>query len=47
LGRSLAIKVLEFFDGTGVTQRVGDARRFRKDYVAMFGQADEPARAEG
>jgi selenocysteine-specific elongation factor len=47
LGRTLAIKVLEFFDGAGVTQRVGDARRFRKDYVAVFGAADEPARAEG
>jgi selenocysteine-specific elongation factor len=46
LGRTLAIKVLEFFDGAGVTQRVGDARRFRKDYVAVFGAADEPVRAE-
>ena len=47
LGRSLAIKVLEFFDGSGVTQRVGDARKFRKDYVAVFGEADEPVRVEG
>jgi selenocysteine-specific elongation factor len=47
LGRSAAIKVLEFFDGAGVTQRVGDARRFRKDYVPVFGEADEPARVEG
>jgi selenocysteine-specific elongation factor len=47
LGRSQAIKLLEFFDGIALTQRVGDARRFRKDYVAVFGEAGEPARMEG
>ena len=36
IGRTLAIKVLEFLDGAKVTQRVGDSRRIRKDYAAVF-----------
>jgi selenocysteine-specific elongation factor len=44
IGRGLAIEVLEFLDTLGVTQRVGDARRMRKDFVPILGAA-EPARA--
>ena len=36
IGRTLAIKVLEFLDGARVTQRVGDSRRIRKDYATVF-----------
>jgi selenocysteine-specific elongation factor len=46
LGRSLAIEILEFLDTLGITQRVGDARKMRKDYVAILGQpAAVPTRA--
>ena len=38
-GRGLAIQILEFFDGLGITQRVGDARKMRKDPVAILGAA--------
>ena len=38
LGRSLAIEILEFLDTLGITQRVGDARKMRKDYVAILGE---------
>ena len=43
IGRSLAIEILEFLDTLGVTQRVGDARKMRKDFVLILGAA-EPAR---
>ena len=39
LGRSLAIEILEFFDTLGVTQRLGDARKMRKDFVPILGAA--------
>ncbi|MGZ8264524.1 MAG: SelB domain-containing protein, partial [Burkholderiales bacterium] len=39
VGRSLAIEILEFLDTLGITQRVGDARRLRKDYVPFLGEA--------
>jgi selenocysteine-specific elongation factor len=42
IGRSLAIEILEFLDTLGVTQRVGDARKLRKDFVPILGPA-EPA----
>ena len=38
-GRSLAIEILEFFDTLGVTQRIGDARKMRKDFVPILGAA--------
>jgi selenocysteine-specific elongation factor len=43
IGRSLAIEILEFLDTLGVTQRIGDARKIRKDFVPILGAA-EPAR---
>jgi selenocysteine-specific elongation factor len=43
IGRGLAIEILEFLDTLGITQRVGDARRMRKDFVPILGAA-EPAR---
>jgi selenocysteine-specific elongation factor len=44
IGRGLAIEILEFLDTLGITQRVGDARKMRKDFVPILGAA-EPARA--
>lgn len=44
LGRSLAIEILEFFDTLGVTQRLGDARKMRKDFVPILGAATVPPR---
>ena len=44
LGRSLAIEILEFFDTLGVTQRLGDMRKMRKDFVPILGAAAAPAR---
>ena len=46
IGRTLAIQILEFFDTLGITQRVGDARKTRKDFVPILGPA-EPVRAPG
>jgi selenocysteine-specific elongation factor len=37
-GRKVAIQVLEFFDRTGVTVRIGDERRVRVDRIGSFGQ---------
>ncbi len=42
VGRSLAIEILEFLDGLGITQRVGDARKMRKDFVPILGPATAP-----
>jgi selenocysteine-specific elongation factor len=44
VGRSLAIEILEFLDGLGITQRIGDARKMRKDYVPILGAATVPPR---
>jgi len=44
VGRSLAIEILEFLDTLAITQRIGDARRIRKDFVPILGAA-EPASA--
>ena len=44
IGRSLAIEILEFLDTLAITQRVGDARKMRKDFVPILGAA-EPAKA--
>jgi selenocysteine-specific elongation factor len=42
VGRSLAIEILEFLDSLGITQRVGDARKMRKDFVPILGAATAP-----
>lgn len=44
VGRSLAIEILEFFDTLGITQRIGDARKMRKDFVPILGPATVPPR---
>ena len=41
-GRTLAIQILEFLDALGVTQRIGDARKMRKDFVPLLGPASVP-----
>jgi selenocysteine-specific elongation factor len=38
LGRSLAIEILEFLDSLGITQRMGDARKMRKDFIPILGE---------
>jgi selenocysteine-specific elongation factor len=38
-GRSLAIEILEHLDRLGITQRIGDARKMRRDYVPILGEA--------
>ena len=40
VGRGLAIEILEFLDTLAITQRVGDARKLRKDYAAVLGPAE-------
>jgi selenocysteine-specific elongation factor len=42
VGRSLAIEILEFLDSLGVTQRIGDARKMRKDFEPLLGPAAPP-----
>jgi selenocysteine-specific elongation factor len=44
VGRSLAIEILEFLDSLGITQRVGDTRKMRKDFVPILGPATAPPR---
>jgi selenocysteine-specific elongation factor len=44
IGRTLAIEILEFFDTLGITQRIGDARKMRKDFVPILGAASAPAK---
>jgi selenocysteine-specific elongation factor len=39
-GRTLAIQILEFFDGIGVTRRSGDLRRMQPDYLLIVGVAE-------
>jgi selenocysteine-specific elongation factor len=36
-GRKVAILILEYFDRTGVTVRLGDARQVRSDRSGLFG----------
>lgn len=38
-GRTLAIQILEFFDGIGVTRRNGDLRKMQPDYLLVVGHA--------
>jgi selenocysteine-specific elongation factor len=40
IGRGLAIEILECLDNLGITQRVGDARKIRRDFVAILGAAE-------
>jgi len=40
IGRTLAIEILETLDALMITQRVGDARKMRKDFVPILGAAD-------
>jgi len=50
VGRGLAIEILEFLDALAVTQRVGDARKMRKDYASVLGTAEPlkpPPKAQG
>lgn len=44
VGRSLAIEILEFFDTLGITQRIGDARKMRRDFVPILGAATVPVK---
>jgi selenocysteine-specific elongation factor len=44
VGRSLAIEILEFMDTLGVTQRIGDTRKMRKDFVPILGAAEIPTK---
>jgi selenocysteine-specific elongation factor len=44
IGRGLAIEILETLDTLGITQRIGDQRKARKDFVPILGAA-EAARA--
>jgi len=37
IGRKVAIQVLEYLDTAGVTRRQGDARRVRRERLALFG----------
>jgi selenocysteine-specific elongation factor len=45
LGRGLAIEILECLDRLGVTQRIGDARKTRKDFAPILGPAAAPPAA--
>jgi selenocysteine-specific elongation factor len=47
VGRSLAIEILEFLDSLGITQRIGDTRKMRKDFVPILGAATVPQRPPG
>jgi selenocysteine-specific elongation factor len=48
IGRNLAIRVLEYFDGAGLTRRVGDCRRLIARSEELFGDTAEfPETANG
>ena len=42
VGRGLDIEILECLDRLGITQRIGDARKMRKDFVPILGAATAP-----
>jgi selenocysteine-specific elongation factor len=42
VGRGLAIEILEFLDTLAITQRIGDARKMRKDFAPILGAATAP-----
>ena len=41
VGRNFAIELLEFFDRSGFTERLGDRRRVRRPVVEAFGSEDD------
>jgi selenocysteine-specific elongation factor len=45
IGRSLAIQVLEHFDGAGLTLRIGDARKLRRKVSDVYPEAAQPSPA--
>ena len=42
VGRGLAIEILECLDRLGITQRIGDGRKMRRDFVPILGAAVAP-----
>ncbi len=42
VGRGLAIEILECLDRLGITQRIGDLRKMRRDFVPILGAATAP-----
>jgi selenocysteine-specific elongation factor len=42
VGRGLAIEILECLDRLGITQRLGDARKMRRDFAPILGAATAP-----
>ena len=42
VGRGLAIEILECLDRLGITQRIGDVRKMRKDFEPLLGPATAP-----
>ncbi len=45
VGRGLAIEILECLDRLRITQRIGDVREMREDFVPILGPATRAARA--
>ena len=41
IGRNFAIELLEFFDRSGFTERLGDRRRVRRPATQVFGEEDD------
>ena len=41
IGRNFAIELLEFFDRSGFTERLGDRRRVRRPAIQVFGEEDD------
>ena len=41
IGRNFAIELLEFFDRSGLTERLGDRRRIRRNAAEAFGTDDD------
>ena len=41
IGRTRAIEILECLDRLGITQRIGDVRALRKDFVPILGAATQ------
>jgi len=39
VGRGLAIRILEYLDTLGITQRIGDTRKMHKNFVPILGPA--------
>jgi len=47
MNRTAAIEILECLDRLGITQRVGDARKIRKDFTVILGPGCAPSIASG